>query len=282
MKKFSALLSFLILFTAFTCENEPLEGDFENEDPSSSSCLEATQAYSTAAMNFADATDENYTELCGIYSNAIQDVIDNCGDPNGGLQVLLNSLGDCENNDPESCESATAAAEVAQFNLSQATDDNYTQFCNVYKSTLENQIEICGDANGSIQDLINGLGDCTSNNSGQGSIMVTAGTLPLDFDEITVVVENNIVKVSGETSAANDYSIYFEVEEGATGADVMQNFQISLISIFYPSTMDAPFDFISNIDANPTGSITGTFGNIVVNADNGQLSLTGGTINVSY
>jgi len=36
MKKLSALLSFLILFTAFTCENEPLEGEFVLEDNSSS------------------------------------------------------------------------------------------------------------------------------------------------------------------------------------------------------------------------------------------------------
>ena len=28
MKKITALITFLILFTAFTCENEPLEGDF--------------------------------------------------------------------------------------------------------------------------------------------------------------------------------------------------------------------------------------------------------------
>ena len=284
MKKISALLSFLILFTAFTCENEPLDGDFVLDDGTDPvlSCAEATQNTVIATTNFISVTlgDANYTQYCLAYQNAIEDQIDACGD-DGTLQAIVNSLGNCgDDNQPDDCEEATTAANDAETAYN--NDNTDVDLCNAYKTALQNQITACGDADGSIQAVIDNLGDCSNNVSGQGTITVTAGTLPLEFDEITVIVENGIVKVSGETSAANDYSIYFEVEEGVTGTDAMQNFEISLTSVFYPSTMDPPFDFISNIETNTAGSIIGTFGNIVVNADNGQLSLTSGAINVSY
>ncbi len=284
MKKISALLSFLILFTAFTCEDEPLDGDFvldDGTDPALS-CAEATQNTVTATTNFVGVTlgDANYIQFCLAYKNALQDQIDACGD-DGTLQTIVDSLGNCgDDNQPNDCEEVTTAADEAEtaYNADTANID----LCNAYKSALQDKITACGDTDGSIQELIDGLGDCSNNNSGQGSITVTAGTLPLEFDEITVIVENNTVKITGETSAANDYSIYFEVEEGVTGADAMQNFEISLTSVFYPSTMDPPFDFISNIETNVADYVIGTFGNIVVNADNGQLSLTSGIINVTY
>ena len=284
MKKIIALFSFLVLLTAFTCENEPLEGDFvtDNDSNPSISCADASQNLVTATTNFAGVAPDaaNYTQLCLAYTSALEDQIEACGD-DGTIQAIIDSLGTCgEENQPNDCEIATTASNDAEAAYN--NDNTNTDLCNAYKVALENQITACGDADGSIQTIIDGLGDCTANNSAQGSITVTAGTLPLEFDQIVVVIENNVIKVSGETSAANDYSIYFEVNEGATGTDVMQNFQISLISVFFPSTMDPPFDFISNITTNTTGSITGTFGNIVVNVDNGQLSLTSGTINVTY
>lgn len=284
MKKFSALLSFLILFTAFTCENEPLEGDFVNDDGSTSSisCADASQNLVTATTNFAGVApdDPNYTQLCLVYTGALEDQIVACGD-DGTIQSIIDSLGTCGDNDlTAECEAATIVASQAETAYN--NDNTNEDLCNTYKNAMQNKITTCGDADGSIQDIIDELGDCSIMSSGDGSITVTAGTLALEFDEITVVVENNVVKVSGETSASNDYSIYFEVNEGVTGADAMQNFQISLISVFYASTMDAPFDFISNIETNAIGSLTGTFSNIVVNDDNGQLSLTSGTINVSY
>lgn len=283
MKKLTALLSFLILFTAFTCENEPLDGDFVIDDnpDTTISCAEATQNTVTATTNFAGVApdDENYTQLCLAYTSALQDQIVACGD-DGTIQAIIDSLGNCgDNNQSGECEAATII--TSQAETAYNNDNTNTDLCNTYKNALQNQITVCGD-DGTLQTIIDELGDCVNNNSGQGSITVTAGTLPLVFDEISVVVEDNIVKVSGETSAQNDYSIYFEVAEGATGADAMQNFELSLTSVFYPSTLDPPFHFISNIDTNTLGSITGTFGNVVINTQNGQLSLSAGNINVTY
>jgi len=39
---------------------------------------------------------------------------------------------------------------------------DYPQVCNFYKTALENKKQQCGDADGSIQDLIDDLGDCTN------------------------------------------------------------------------------------------------------------------------
>jgi len=95
-----------------------------------------------------------------------------------------------------------------------------------------------------------------------------------------VVMEDDKVKVSGTTSAANNYSIYFEVAQESTGVDVMQNFELNFISTYMPSTMDSLFN--NTIDSNTDTTMTGTFSGIVINGDNGQLSLTSGMINITY
>ena len=162
MKKITALLSFLILFTAFTCENEPLEGDFDDDEGTNPalSCEEATQNTTTATTNFAEVTlgDANYGELCLAYQNALQDQIDACGDADGIMQTIIDSLGNCGLTD---CELATMEADnaEAEYNI----DSTNTDLCNAYKTALINQINACGD-DGTLQTIIDDLGDCTIEN----------------------------------------------------------------------------------------------------------------------
>lgn len=193
---------------------------------------------------------------------------------------------DDENTDSEnSCEIAIANTAQSQAEFESATDENYTSTCAAYKSDLEAQIQACGDADGNLQAIIDSLGDCTNDNPGQsvqGELSVVAGTLSLDFDEISVVVENGLVKVTGETSAANDYNIYFEVAEGATGTDIIQNFQIELTSVFYPYNEGSQYDFTSEIEINEPGALKGSFYNVVTNDDGGDLSLSNGIIDLTY
>lgn len=101
MKKLGLLLSFLILLSAFTCEDEPLEGDFVTDDaPSATSCVEAIQNTGDAANAFAQATNNNYSALCNAYINALEDQLSLCGDDTGAIQTLIDSLGDCTS-DPD-------------------------------------------------------------------------------------------------------------------------------------------------------------------------------------
>lgn len=92
MKKFIALLSFLILFTAFNCENEPLEGDFVIDN--GNSCTEANNEVQIAKSNFNNATQINYSELCNAYKLALQNKLLICGE-DSTVQDIIVSLGDC-------------------------------------------------------------------------------------------------------------------------------------------------------------------------------------------
>lgn len=99
MKKLIFLTSIFCLLSAFTCDNEPLEGDFSDPDPNAA-CVEATQDTAAAVTAFVDATDSNYTELCNAYQSALQAQIAACGDDTGSLQGLVDALGDCLNDQP--------------------------------------------------------------------------------------------------------------------------------------------------------------------------------------
>ncbi|RLJ69076.1 hypothetical protein CLV86_0469 [Lacinutrix venerupis] len=170
MKKI--VLPFFTLFLTvflFTCENEPLDPAFETEVPSTGAsfeCLTASQAYAVATLNFSTwdgVSESQYTTLCTALTNAIQGVIDTCGDPDNNLQTLLGTYGDCsEPIDPDSCEGVTIAVSVAANNYNNATEEFLSQACNVYILALQDQIDVCGDADGSIQATIDALGDCSS------------------------------------------------------------------------------------------------------------------------
>lgn len=102
MKKISYLLTLFVLLTAFTCENEPLEGEFGEEN--AVTCEAAAQNTQNAAIAFLDVTDENYSQLCTAYRNALQIQIEFCGDPDGILQTQIDSLGNCSNGTQQETE----------------------------------------------------------------------------------------------------------------------------------------------------------------------------------
>ena len=61
------------------------------------------------------------------------------------------------------CADATAFATTAETQYS--ADTSNENLCNAYKSALQNQITACGDANGELQSIIDGLGDCNQVNN---------------------------------------------------------------------------------------------------------------------
>lgn len=280
MKKIFLLVSLILLVFAAGCDNEPLEIDLN--DPSGVSCEQATENALAAALAFLDVNDENYTELCNAYSNALQVQINSCGDPTGELQQQLDALGSCTNNPIDNCDSATEALSVAELLFNNASDDDYTDACNAYKAALQTFIDLCGDPDGTAQQTIDDLGDCilTTNDV---EITLTAGTLPVEFDQVTVVEEGNLLKVTGETSAtSNDYMVYFEVNLGDTGVDIINStFELTFISVYFPSTQGFE-DFTSEITENSAGTLVGTFSGLMENNDGGDLSITSGVINITY
>jgi len=177
------------------------------------------------------------------------------------------------------CDIAIDASAQARLDFNEATAVNYTQRCSAYRVALQNQIQACGDANGSLQALITGLGDCIDDSGNvDGQITVTAGTLNIVFDEVTLNSENGVLKIFGQTSASNNYTIYFEVAENVQGDDTFQNFEITLISAYRPLESN----FNNNVSTNTSGTLTGTFSGVVQNNDGGQLNLTNGNFNLIY
>lgn len=98
------------------------------------------------------------------------------------------------------------------------------------------------------------------------------------FDEIRIDREGGLLKILGETSAANNYNIYFEVEENMVGNDLFQNFKINLISTYYPMVSN----FNNSVTTNSGCVLTGSFSGVVINNDNGQIELTNGIFDLSF
>jgi len=280
MKKISFLLSLVILVFITGCDNEPLE--IELNDPSAVSCEQATENTIAAALAFLNVNDDNYTQLCTAYTNALQVEINACGDPTGDLQEQLDALGSCTNNPVDNCDSATEALSIAQLLFDNASDEDYNEACNGYQTALQNFIDLCGDPDGSVQQTIDDLGDCMLADNLDVEITLTTGTLDIEFDMVDVVEEGNLLKVTGETSGANDYMVYFEVNLGDTGVDIINpTFELTLISVYFPSTQGFE-DFTSEITENSAGTLVGTFSGFMENNDGGDLSITSGVINISY
>lgn len=279
MKKLSFLFSIFVLLTAFTCENEPLDGEFEAENEQS--CAIAQQNTQNAALAFLEVTEATYSELCIAYRNALQAQIQFCGDPDGILQTQIESLGNCGETSPDPCDTivvATAEAEAA-YNA----DSTNSDLCNAYKTALETQILVCGDSNGNLQAIIDGLGDCTTIVVTTGTLSVTAGTLNIQFIANSAVLNSGVVFVNGNnTEQGANYFIEFEVPEGTTGVDVMQNFKLTLNGGEYFPNMDGFDDFTNTIAVNSDGVIQGTFGGIVTRTDGADLSLSQGIVDLEY
>ncbi|WP_353778677.1 hypothetical protein [Winogradskyella sp. 3972H.M.0a.05] len=98
MKRIFALVSFLFLFTAITCDDEPLDNGIEanNQNPDVT-CEQAILDVADAALAFINLTedDENYTELCLDYRDALEVQLAACGDSEGAIQAAIDALGDC-------------------------------------------------------------------------------------------------------------------------------------------------------------------------------------------
>ncbi len=284
IKKVVFLFCCFSLLTAFQCEDEPLEGDFVTDNEAN--CIQAVNDVILALDAFIDANDDNYTELCNAYKSSLEAQISACGDENGALQASIDALGDCINdNEPDTtCEDAEADTQTASEALDNAsTDEEYAAACEAYKEALQSQIDICGDEDGSLQDILDELGeDCISDdNSDDIEISVVAGTLLIEFDDVVVVQNGTTLEVTGEDTSTG-YTVYFEVEQNATGTDIINStFVLTLTSEFFPSTQGFD-DFTSEIVENTPGTLFGTFFGLVTNADGGDLSLTQGQILISY
>ncbi len=262
------LIISVVIFLFFGCDNEPYEGEILIED---NSCLFATQNTLDAAEDLASATDENYSLLCQVYRDVVQDQIEACGDEDGSLQLILNTLGDCEENvGVDLCAEAIAATEIAQSNYESATDENLEDRCNMYKNALLNQISICGDGSGELQAILDQLGDCTVDLipiEGDWLLTFIVTENPLDIDND----EQDTINIYPEMDCHQNESIVF-FDDG-TGAFTRTSF-----AAYSYTTNTSSFDGVDYIVDCISADETRTFnwvrdGNNVIATfmDNGEV-----------
>lgn len=186
MKKLLSILSVFILLISFSCNDEPLEGDFVTENDTD--CTATTQALANAALGFISATDETYAEICNAYKVALQNQILACGDEDNSLQTILESLGDCNPDgtidEPEDAE-LTGTWLLTEWNVDDPEDINND-------GTASNNIldEIDCYNNETIVFNADNTGTSMSTSYASFSFIIEAGTT--DSYEYTVECEEEI------------------------------------------------------------------------------------------
>lgn len=223
MKKICVLASLFVLFIAANCDNEPLEGDFITEEQFA--CQQAVAAQIDASEAFGAATSENYTELCNALKVTLEAQIAVCGDSEGQLQGRIDELGDCIFEfEPQTCEEATQVVENSKIDFDEATSETYSERCNAYKAALENQILACGDNNGTIQAIIDDLGNCIQNGE-------TGGSSACGYTLVNVF--NQPIQCNGDNTAGLEVAnVYMEIGEFFSDEDGDGNDDHSVTTIY--------------------------------------------------
>ena len=117
----------------------------------------AEAAY-TAAQQVGDdgfVSSSGFEAACNAYTQALMTQRNYCGDIDGSIQQMIDDLGSCQ----ISCEIATNNRNEAEVQYNTATIGNFDEKCAQYQVYLQEQIDFCGDEDGSIQAEIDSL-DC--------------------------------------------------------------------------------------------------------------------------
>lgn len=118
----------------------------------------AYEATFATSLDFVISAD--YALACSNYKDALISQLGYCGDSDGTIQTKIDELGDCT----MPCEYASANVVEANSQYATATIGNFDEKCAQYALYLQDEIDICGDADGSIQDKIDAL-DCNDDDS---------------------------------------------------------------------------------------------------------------------
>lgn len=199
----------------------------------------------------------------------------------GLVLVACSSDDDSGDDGPSSCDTAIENLDTAFTDYSEvtSTDANYVSICNAYQDALQNAIDLCGDASGTYQALIDSL-DCTLN------------FFPSNVDDFWIynVINRNeddstfnfdatdLLTVNSVTAS----SFTVEANGGATPAagsmnSFLVNGTLSKIDnmLLYSGDLALPEAFAGFSDETITLTDIALYD---LDADNGELSNTPGTI----
>lgn len=240
-------------------------------------CVAATTAATAAEMAFANATPETEIALCNAYQDAIEAQIVACGDADGSLQNILNGL-TCM--DPV-CVAAMEATEAAFviFDMADITDEvAYTEACGNYSLALQEQIIACGDADGSLQAIVDDLGDCSIPED-PGPVQMTIDGEFKNFNVADAPISGTTFEVTATDIDTGD-TFEFTVVLLQTGANIIQNVVLTIEGVTFEPVLSGDPQFMSEITQNDGVMIIGTFSGPMMNADGDVITITDGIINI--
>ncbi|BAO75927.1 DUF6252 family protein [Winogradskyella sp. PG-2] len=115
--------------------------------------LLAYEASFASSLEFIVSAD--YRAACEAYAAALNNQRNYCGDLDGSIQAIIDGLGNCD----LTCDQAIANRVEAESQYTAATIGDFNDKCAQYLFYLQEEIQFCGDVDGSIQTKIDGL-DC--------------------------------------------------------------------------------------------------------------------------
>jgi len=242
-----------------------------------SACEIATIAATSTGTDFENATPENEDVLCETYRVALENQITACGDPGGSIQTIIDGL-PCVDS---ACSDATLVSEEALeiFNMVDVTDaEAYTEACGNYSFALQEQIVVCGDSDGSLQAIIDELGDCSPPED-DGPVRMNVNGEFKNFNVAEAPINGSTFEVTATDVDVND-TFQFNVVLQQTGENIIQSVVLTIEGVTYTPVLNGETQFTSNITQNDGMVIIGTFTGPMMNADGEIITITGGIIDI--
>ncbi len=237
-------------------------------------CAQAESQAAAAAAALQNDPDNN--DLCLVYKNALTNQIIACGDTTGDLQAIIDGL-DCG----EACiaaQEASAEAQVVFDAVDPLDEDAYTLACADYSMALQTEIELCGDADGSLLAIIQELGDCSPPEQ-PGQVQVTIDGVFTNYNTADVTVNGSTLEIlATDIDTGNTFT--FSVVLLQTGVDVLQDEVMTLDLVDHLPLTSGETPFTNNVAVNDGNQLTGTFSGSMEAADGTIIVLTSGTFDI--
>ena len=254
-------------------------GDCTESNP----CVQAQIAVVQADIARDDATDETEEALCLAYIAALENRTAICNDFGDQAQSVINFLScsdDTEPTDPECIAAQENTAEALEvFNMADITDEvAYTEACGNYSLALQEQIIACGDEDGSLQAIVNELGDCSIPED-DGPVRMTIDGEFKNFNVAEAPIDGSTFEVTATDIDVND-TFQFTVVLLQTGENVIQNVVLTIDGVAFTPVLSGDPQFANEITQNDGTVIMGTFSGPMMNADGDIITITGGIINI--
>lgn len=172
----------------------------DDVETASNTALMAYEATFDSSIEFVSSTE--FESACNASVAALNTQRDYCGDVDGSIQDIIDTLGNCI----LTCEHATANRVEAELQYNAATIGNYAEKCAQYLLYLQEQIQFCGDEDGSIQTDIDNLNCLDTDSDGIPDVFE-------DFDGDGLIYDDT----SGDDSDGDGIANYLDADDDGDG-----------------------------------------------------------------